>query len=327
MYKSDGYWMTPPDDQVRMQILKSDDYRPTFSGHETFPLRYGWLQKAYRAASKASSPKTAVHVFRDPDSIARFGVGRNMVGAIRYWATAAGVIEECDDGITTAWLGEMLFGKDGLDPYLEEDASLWLLHWHIAARPRLTSAYWIFNEYRGGSFVRKDLEESLLRLAQEYGWSRVATTTVDRDLQCLLRTYIGARGSSEAGDSILAELGLIQPMDKARSRLSRGLKPGLPDSVFLYCINEFWDVFAPDQTTMSFENIAYAAGSPGRVFLLDENDIVERLERLESCSSGTLVWSETAGLRQIIRLKANSPKTNRQALREALTVKSSMVAA
>ena len=57
------------------QELKSDDYRPCFSGHETFPLRYGWLQKAYRAVSEAPSAKDAVHVFRDPDSIARFGVG------------------------------------------------------------------------------------------------------------------------------------------------------------------------------------------------------------------------------------------------------------
>lgn len=302
-----------------MRNLKSDGYRPTFSGHETFPLRYGWLQKAYRAVDEAKSAKVAVHVFRDPDSIARFGVGRNMVGAIRYWAIAAGVLEETKDGLETTWLADLLFGKDGTDPYLEEDASLWLLHWNLVARPRLTSAYWLFNEYRGGSFVRKDIEEQLLKLALECGWSRVASTTVDRDLQCLLRSYIGGRGSSEAGESILAELGLILPMDKARSRLSRGRKPSLPDSVFLYCFKAFWDNFSPDQSTMSFENAAFAAGSPGRAFLLDEDDIVGRLERLEESSDGSLVWSETAGLRQVIRLKDRSMKTERRALKDALS--------
>ena len=202
-----------------MQGLKDNDYQPCFSGHETFPLRYGWLQKAYNAVSTAPSERDAVHVFRDPDSIARFGVGRNMVGAIRYWATGVGVLDETKEGLKTAWLGEMLFGEGGTDPYLEEDASLWLLHWSLAARPRLTSAYWLFNEFRGGSFVRQDIVTSLLKLAQECEWNRVASTTVDRDLQCLLRTYIGGRGSSEAGDSIIAELGLIRPMDKQRSRL------------------------------------------------------------------------------------------------------------
>lgn len=318
--------MTSPAGQVYMQNLNSNDYRPTFSGHETFPLRYGWLQKAYRAVDEAKSAKDAVHVFRDPDSIARLGVGRNMVGSIRYWATAAGVIDETDEGLETAWLGDMLFGKDGTDPYLEEDASLWLLHWHLVSRPKLTSAYWLFNEYRGGSFLRKDIEERLLKLAEERGWRRVATTTVDRDLQCLLRSYIGGRGTSEAGDSILAELSLIYPMDK-RSRLSRGRKPSLPDAVFRYCFNEFWDLFSPDQATMSFENAAYAPGSPGRAFLLDEDDIVERLERLELSSGGLLTWSETAGLRQVIRHKVRAPKTERRTLREALYTNRSEVAA
>lgn len=310
-----------------MQILKSDGYRPTFSGHETFPLRYGWLQKAYYAVAETASAKDAVHVFRDPDSIARFGVGRNMVGAIRYWATAAGVLEESTDGLKPAWLGDMLFGKGGTDPYLEEDASLWLLHWHIVARPRLTSAYWLFNEYRGGSFTRKDIEDHLLKLAEKCGWTRVASTTVDRDLQCLLRSYIGGRGSSEAGESILAELGLIQPMDKSRSRLARGCKPNLSDAVFLYCFSAFWDGFAPEQSTMSFENVAYAQGAPGRVFLLDEDDLVGRLERLESVSDGSMIWSETAGLRQIIRRKNRKLKTERRHLKEFLQSSRKQVAA
>lgn len=301
------------------QELKNDQYRPCFSGHETFPLRYGWLQKAYREVSSASSPKDAVHVFRDPESIARFGVGRNMVGAIRYWATGAGIIDETNEGLLTTWLGDMLFGEDGVDPYLEEDSSLWLLHWHLAARPRLTSAYWLFNEFRGGSFVRQDIVAALLTLAQECAWSRVASTTVDRDLQCLLRTYVGGRGSSDAGDSVLAELGLIRPMDKQRSRLSRGRKPSLPDAVFLFCLNEFWENFASAQSTMSFENAAYAPKSPGRVFLLDEEDIVERLERLEEVSGGTFAWSETAGLRQIIRSSKRTTPHERNILRDALT--------
>ena len=310
-----------------MQNLMPDDYRPTFSGHETFPLRYGWLQKAYRAVDEAKSAKAAMHVFRDPDSIARFGVGRNMVGAIRYWAIASGILDEIKDGLEVTWLGTMLFGKDGTDPFLEEDASLWLLHWHLVARPRLTSACWLFNEYRGGSIVRQDIVEHLLRLAQEREWSHAAPTTVDRDIQCLLRNYIGGRGSNETGESVLAELGLIHPMDKTRSRLSRGRKPNLPDEVFLYCLIEFWNRFAPDQATMSFENVAYTPGSPGRAFLLDENDIVDRFERIEELSGGALAWSETAGLRQIIRRKQRSLTSVRRRLRDALTSNRLRVAA
>lgn len=285
--------------------LLSADYRPTFSGHETFPLRYGWLQKAFEAVDQAESGVDAVHVFRDAMSIARFGVGRNMVGSLRYWASGAGILSsETEEGLAVDWLGDLLFGKDGIDPYLEEDGSLWLLHWHLASRPRLTSFYWLFNEYAGGIFTRKDIVRPLLALAEDAGWQRVADATVDRDIQCLLRTYVGGRGENEAGDSILAELGLIRPLGQSRYSIPRGQKPSLPDSVFLLALWEFWNVNAPDRSTLSYEAVAFHGGAPGRVFSLDESALVERLEGLERSSRGALAWSETAGLRQIVRHKA-----------------------
>ncbi|MEQ8301336.1 MAG: DUF4007 family protein [Hyphomonas sp.] len=281
--------------------LLAAGYGPTFSGHETFPLRYGWLQKAYDAVVEAGSGADAVHVFRDPSSIARFGVGRNMVGSMRYWATGAGILKEVDGGLVADWLGDLLFGAAGIDPYLEEEGSLWLLHWHLASRPKLTAFYWLFNEFSGGIFTRKDVVRPLLTLAEDASWQRVAETTVDRDLQCLLRTYVGGRGESEAGESILAELGLVRPLGQSRFSISRGQKPGLPDAVFLSALWDFWQSSAIDRTTLSYEAVAFQGGSPGRVFSLDETALVERLEGLEQASGGALAWSETAGLRQIVR--------------------------
>ena len=286
--------------------LLEADYRPTFSGHETFPLRYGWLQKAYEAVAGAGSGTDAVHVFRDPSSIARFGVGRNMVGSMRYWATGAGILKDKDteSGLETDWLGDFLFGEGGVDPYLEEDGSLWLVHWYLASRSKLTSFYWLFNEFSGGIFTRKDVVRPLLKLSEETGWPRVADTTVDRDMQCLLRTYVGGRGDSEAGDSILAELGLIRPLGQSRFSIPRGQKPSLPDSVFLNALWEFWDQVDKERSTLSYEAVAFQGGSPGRVFGLDESALIERLEALDQTSGGALAWSETAGLRQIVRRRA-----------------------
>ena len=44
-------------------------------------------------------------------------------------------------------------------------------------------------------------------------------------------------------------------------------------------------------------------GSPGRVFLLEENDMVDLLVDLEEASKGIYGWSETAGLKQLIRTR------------------------
>ena len=46
--------------------------RPSFSGHETFPLRHGWLEKAYHAVVKHEK-----NPFLEDDAIAEFGVGKN----------------------------------------------------------------------------------------------------------------------------------------------------------------------------------------------------------------------------------------------------------
>jgi hypothetical protein len=47
--------------------------------------------------------------------------------------------------------------------------------------------------------------------------------------------------------------------------------------------------------------IAHEPGSPGRVFLLDESDLADRLSSLENDTRGYFRWSETVGLKQIIR--------------------------
>ena len=78
---------------------------------------------------------------------------------------------------------------------------------------------------------------------------------------------------------------------------------------------------------MSFENVAYAQGSPGRAFLLDEDDLVGRLERLDAVSDGSMEWSETAGLRQIVRHKSRKLKTERRRLKEFLQSSQQQVAA
>ena len=52
--------------------IYSDDYRPQFSGHETFPLRYGWLKKAYDAVYEREDGPDGKLAFTRDDSIARY---------------------------------------------------------------------------------------------------------------------------------------------------------------------------------------------------------------------------------------------------------------
>ena len=87
--------------------LYEQGYRPQFSGHETFPLRYGWLKKAFDAVQNCSNESESKTIFSRPEAIADFGVGKNMVLSIRHWATVTVVIPEAitKDDISTPSIG------------------------------------------------------------------------------------------------------------------------------------------------------------------------------------------------------------------------------
>ncbi len=294
-------------------ILFENDYRPLFSGHETFPLRQGWLKKVSDAVT-ASESERLTSVFLADDAIARFGVGKNMVGSMRHWAMFCGVISDSDKATDFA---DFLFGPNGIDPYLENSASLWLLHWKLtsgeAGRLLKTTWFWAFNHFTPTTFVREDLVEGLMKLATSRGWQRVSLTTVQRDVECFVRTYEGRsaggkNASVEDGlESSLSELGLIRG-HRGRFQLVRGPKQSLPDGVFAYALSSFWEQHDRTASTLSFEACAHAPGSPGRVFLLDESELASRLSAVEDATGGRLRWSETAGMKQLIRRGDISPK-------------------
>ncbi len=284
-------------------------YRPQFSGHETFPLRYGWLKKAYDRVSETEREPNNKAICWGGDAIARFGVGKNMVASMRHWAIVAGVIEEPSgtNTVKTTDLGRMLFAGDGLDPYMEYPASLWLIHWKLATEwKKKTTWFWAFNYYPAVTFEREKLVKRLLRIAKDQDWSRVAHTTVKNDVACFIRTYAVLPSSAKAGhddalESPLTELGLIKPVGKHDGfRFVRGSQSTLGGGIFVYALLEFWSQFS-NSSTLSFEAIAYEPGAPGRVFLLDENDVVERLSSIDDITDGALKWSETAGLKQVVR--------------------------
>ena len=129
--------------------LYRDDYHPQLAGHETFPIRYGWLKKAYNAVRETEGQGDNRYVFSGPEAIAQFGVGKNMVASMRHWATVTGIIEDTPDhhGIAVTPLGTLIFGDGGLDPYMEHPATTWLLHWNLCGRDTKTTWYWAFHYY------------------------------------------------------------------------------------------------------------------------------------------------------------------------------------
>ena len=123
---------------------------------------------------------------------------------------------------------------------------------------------------------------------------------------CFVRTYVPrlpSRGANyeDALESPLTELGLIGQMGRRDGfRFVLGRKPTLGPGVLAYAVTMFWSRYSRAQT-LSFEALAHEPGSPGRVFLLDENTLADCLMGIEAATGGVCRWSETAGLKQLIR--------------------------
>lgn len=275
-----------------------------FSGHETFPLRQMWLKKVMQQSVGRVIPKS---VFADDYAIAEFGVGKNMVAAIRHWALACDVMREDNPvGYTVTPTAIAIFDDEGLDPYSENPNTAWYAHWWLAGKGnRATTWHWLFNHVTSPIFSREELEAPLAEYARGLDGNRkLSPATLSRDIETCIRSYalrLSGGTPEDYAEPMLAELGLIYEEHRGHFAFRRGPKATLSDGMFAYALLDYWETAAPGLSSLAFESIAYGEGSPGRVFKLDEDSVAERLFNLDALTGGALSWTDTAGLRQVHR--------------------------
>lgn len=274
-----------------------------FSGHETFPLRQMWLKKVVEQAIGNVVPKSA---FADENAIAKFGVGKNMVAAIRHWALACEVMRETPGGYALTEHAIAIFNDDGFDPYSENPNTAWHAHWWLAGKgARSTTWHWLFNHVTTPLFSREELEAPLSDYARGLDANRkLSPATLARDIETCIRSYaprLSGGTPEDYAEPMLAELGLIYEEHRGHFAFRRGPKATLSDGMFTFALIEYWKNAAPGLSSLAFESIAYGVGSPGRVFKLDEDSVAERLFNLDALTKGALSWTDTAGLRQVHR--------------------------
>jgi hypothetical protein len=281
---------------------------PAFARHETFHPRFGWLRKAVDASAKAGD------VFTDEEATVKLGVGKNMVNAIRYWGLAFKILKQEANPdrprvplvVPTAF-GRTLLGDEGWDPYLEDPASLWLLHWKLLTAPCQAPVWWVaFNDFTSIQFSESQLTTHVLELASAAGWPAVVEASVKKDVDCFLRTYTIRRHGRQGLDDILdcpfRELGLIEAAagEEGRSwRFVVGEKPGLPDEIVAHAALDFTALSGEGAMSISIARLAYDPGSPGAAFRLTETALFDALSRAAS-SSDSLRVAEPGGLRQLL---------------------------
>jgi len=287
-------------------------FAKSFAGHQTFALRYSWLKKGIDQLM--ADPQ----VFQREDAIVRLGVGKNMVQSIRHWCLATRVAEE--ERVTRGRclhptiLGSRLLSDDGYDPFLEDDATLWLIHWNLASiGTRAATWYWAFNRFYEYAFTKAIMVDFLTRDLQALGWSDISHSTIKRDVDCFVHTYLSPRVNKayidDAIECPLRNLGiLIQEPDSERLRFKTGPKTSLPAAVFAYALAEFWNKRNHKGKVLELREIMRAEGSPALIFKLDQESVLIYLDALKDVTSGYMIFEDTSLVRRVIRPRESQSK-------------------
>ena len=292
----------------------ADTINLSFSGHQAFPFRYTWLKKGVDAVRDNPT------IFAEDSATINLGVGKNMVRSIYHWCQTTRLIE--DNGVDSnnrrrfrpSDFGEKVFADDGLDPYLEDTATLWLMHWWLATNDnQATTWFWAFNIFGQNEFSKDTFISELINWVEKSTRNRTSENSIKRDVDCFLRTYVPSRLTKsiimeDTFDCPLVELDLISnSSDKNTYRFHRGPKPSLPTDIFAAALSEFWNTCFSENSALTFRDIAHSEKSPGRIFQLDEDTLAEYLDRLAELTDGALHYDETAGVKQVQRNKKIAP--------------------
>ena len=295
-----------------------------YSGHQSFGLRISWLPKAVAAIEEGIDP------FSDPrQGMKILGLGKNMVEALEFWVRATGVaIKVGAKWELTKFALQVLSRKEGFDPFLENQQTLWLLHWNLCkgwsedgVEKRPYAWHFFSSVFPDDEIVASEAVDHFAAAVANQP-KPLSAVTLRQHFDVYIRTYVsgdsaGPRSTLEDTlDSPLTMLGLIVRNGEKRMsdgrrediyRFNGGPKHSISLNTFRCCLQEWWSCVHPTEQRLTLRDISFSEGGPGRVFRLPETDIYSRLVML--ASEYPLEWMliESQNQRGIERLtKCNS---------------------
>ena len=282
--------------------------KTAFSRHESFSLRFGWLTKGIREFDENKN------IFSDPDAVVKLGVGKNMVNSIRHWLRASQLISLKGHAISP--IGDAIFSKEnGWDPFLEDEATIWLIHWLIATNSEhATTWYWFFNHFHKPEFTSEEVSNALVQFVKEKVDGRVAVSSVKQDVNVLLRSYSQSKKTTKTGyedalDSPLSLLKLVSYVPATKSyRSLLETRNSLSIGIFGYAICDMLARLGESQ--IPIEDLIYCKEgnvAPALVFRLTENELLTKLEQLIQLYPESFQIDQTAGIHQFFILKQVDP--------------------
>jgi hypothetical protein len=265
----------------------------TFSGHDSFQCRQLWLKKGYDFVLDGRS-------FNDEDAVVRLGVGKNMVSSIRFWLKAFNIIDNKD--IPTEF-GKLLFDdENGYDPFLEDEASLWLLHYQLVKNGFASIYTIVFNEFRKEKlfFNKETFVNYVRRIGESNPNLNFNENTVAKDFTVFTNLYKNDSGSNDIEDSfsgILSEVELLKTTGKGKEEqfyIENTERDNLPEAVVLFTILD-----NPNYgNSISLNSLEFDLNSPGSIFALNRSGLMNKISEIVG-EFTDLTFTDQAGIKEL----------------------------
>ena len=267
------------------------EQRYIFSGHESFPCKSLWLKKGYDFVVQEKN-------FSNPDAVIDLGVGKNMVASIRYWLR---VFKICK-GDQPTWLGRYLFDEtNGKDKYIEDLATLWLLHFSLVFGNEDATLYNMAFCGLQRERTHFDREQILtyvkLKMAEAGKITQFNSNTVKKDIGVLLQNYSLPRKpqSNEDFSSLLIDLDLIRQNSEGKGfYFNIDGKRQVTKEIFLYGLLKLKE--QEGDNTIAFDTIQEKVGL---VFCMQDFETIEMLKLLATEYNQYFAYSDVAGIKQV----------------------------
>jgi hypothetical protein len=270
-----------------------------FSGHDTFHCRQQWLSKGIKLIDNEGFT-----ILNSPEiAISKLGVGKNMVQSIQHWIKAFGLMDENHE-ITE--LAKKIFNdRNGYDPYLEDEGTLWLLQYKICATKYASIFNLIFTEYFNDKVSLEFSESQVIQFIEkkirDNNVREVSVNTLSSDYKVFVKSYATPTKSlktiEDDFNSPLLELNLISQLNSKNSngetiyRINKEVRNTIPVAILAYCLLDYLG----ERNDISHDEIRNTFGS---YFCLSTDGLDNLIEKL-CMQYPEFIYKNDAGIRQI----------------------------
>ncbi len=272
-----------------------------FSGHESFICKHFWLKKGYDYIVKNSD-------FNSESAVIGLGVGKNMVTSISYWLKAFGLLDS--NNSRTELANNIFDEKNGYDPYIENLATVWLLHYSLIKTNKASVYSLFFNDFRKGrtDFTKEQFLSYVRRILEGEGQKNINSNTINSDISVFIRNYLKPSFKETKIDieedfsSLMIDLDLMKSYKAENAegkivewyKVENSLQVDLPPEIVLFSILDN-DAYSK---SISFKELLVGPNSPGNIFALNEEGLYQKLDTIVKNTKG-LTYTETAGIREL----------------------------